>query len=233
MHNPWLMEVTWSILTIGLYVIAKRLHKRFPTWWTSPLMVAPSLLLLIAVTFRVGYDEYSHDTHWLVALLGPAMVAFAIPIYRKRFFIQQHWPLLLVGVIAGSITSFASSWFLARWLGLDGYLALSLMPRSMSTPFAMIVSTDIGGVPSLTAVFVLLTGVIGAAVGELLLKVLPLRSSLARGALFGMGAHGAGTARALQIDSEVGSIAGLVMVFVGLLNVLAAPFLGSVMAQLH
>jgi putative effector of murein hydrolase len=147
--------------------------------------------------------------------------------------VRQHWPLLLAGVIAGSLTSFGSSWLLARWLGLDASLALSLLPRSMSTPFAMIVSTDIGGVPSLTTVFVLLTGVIGAALGELLLKVLPLRTSLARGALFGMGAHGAGTARALQLDPEAGSIAGLVMVLVGLLNVMAAPILGSLAARLH
>jgi putative effector of murein hydrolase len=103
------------------------------------------------------------------------------------------------------------------------------MPRSMSTPFAMTVSGDIGGTPDLTAIFVVITGVFGAALGELMLNWLPLRSTLARGALFGMGAHGAGVAKAHQIGREEGSIAGLVMVLVGLVNVLAAPFIAHLL----
>jgi putative effector of murein hydrolase len=99
----------------------------------------------------------------------------------------------------------------------------------MSTPFAMTVSGDIGGVPNLTAVFVIFTGVFGAALGEAMLAILPLRSVLARGALFGMGAHAAGVAKAHEIGREEGSIAGLVMVLVGLLNVLAAPLLVHVL----
>ncbi len=87
----------------------------------------------------------------------------------------------------------------------------------------MAVSDEIGGVPNLTAVFAILTGVCGAAMGELMLKWLPLRSALARGALFGMGAHGAGVAKATEIGKEEGSIAGLVMILAGLMNLLAAP----------
>jgi putative effector of murein hydrolase len=103
------------------------------------------------------------------------------------------------------------------------------MPRSISTPFAMVVSGDIGGVPNLTAVFVVITGLFGAAAGQTLLRLLPLRSGLARGALFGMGAHGVGVAKAHEIGREEGSIAGLVMVLVGLTNVLAAPLIAWAM----
>ncbi len=139
--------------------------------------------------------------------------------------IRRYWPVLLVGVVAGSATAMLSAWGLASVLGLDGPLRLSLLPRSMTTPFAMAVSADIGGEPDLTAVFVIVTGVVGAAMGEVMLLRLPIRSTLARGALLGMGAHGAGTAKAHEIGAEEGSIAGLVMVLVGLLNVLAAPVL--------
>ena len=104
-----------------------------------------------------------------------------------------------------------------------------MLPRSMSTPFAMAVSRDLGGSPELTAVFVVITGVLGAALGEALLLRLPLRSGLARGALMGMGAHGVGTARAYQIGPEEGAIAGLVMVFTGVLNVLAAPLVAQLL----
>jgi putative effector of murein hydrolase len=133
--------------------------------------------------------------------------------------------------VVGSVTAIGSAWTLASLLGLDGSLRLSLLPRSVSTPFAMIVSGDIGGTPDLTAVFVVITGVIGAALGDLLLSWLPLRSVLARGALYGMGAHGAGVAQAHRIGREEGSIAGLTMVLVGLLNVLMAPALAHLLAS--
>ena len=116
-----------------------------------------------------------------------------------------------------------TGWCLATFLGLDGALRLSLLPRSISTPFAMEVSGDIGGIPDLTAVFVVITGVLGAVLGEIMLARLPVASSLARGAALGMGAHGAGTAKAHEIGTEEGSVAGLIMVLVGLLNVLVAP----------
>ncbi len=96
----------------------------------------------------------------------------------------------------------------------------------MSTPFAMEVSGDIGGAPDLTACFVAMTGVLGAVLGDFMLAWLPIRSSLARGALFGIGAHGAGTARAYGIGREEGSVAGLVMMLAGLTSVLVAPLIG-------
>jgi len=210
----------WSLLTIGLYGLGKALHRHRATWMSAPLV------------FHVSYREYSQGTHWLVVLLGPATVAFAVPIFEQRALIRRHWLLLVLGVLAGSATALASSWVLSNLLGLDDTLRSSLLPRSMSTPFAMAVSGDIGGVPALTAVFVVITGVLGAAIGGFLLNHLPLRSALARGALLGMGAHGAGTAKALQVNEEIGAIAGLVMVLVGLLNVLLAPLLSQLLLAL-
>jgi predicted murein hydrolase (TIGR00659 family) len=220
-----LRALFWSLLTIAFYALGKVLHRRRPGSWSSPLVVTPLLLILATLLLHVTYREYIRSTHWLVVLLGPATVAFAVPIYEQRSLIRRYWMLLVVGALAGSATAIFTSWELSSLLGLNDSLRLSLLPRSMSTPFAMTVSGDIGGVPALTAVFVVVTGVLGAALGEALLNCLPLRSALARGALLGMGAHGAGTAKAHQIDAEVGAIAGLVMVLVGLLNVLAAPVL--------
>jgi len=223
--HPILLAILWSAVTIVLYLGAKAFHRRWQAWWTTPLAVTPVLLIAITVICHTSYHDYIRGTQWLVALLGPATVAFAIPVYEERRLIHRHWPVLIVGVVVGSITAIGSAWLLASLLGLNESLRLSLLPRSLSTPFAMIVSGDIGGSPDLTAVFVVFTGVIGAALGDLMLHWLPLRSVLARGALFGMGAHGAGVAQAHLIGSEEGSIAGLVMVLVGLLNVLAAPLL--------
>jgi putative effector of murein hydrolase len=154
-------------------------------------------------------------------------VAFAVPIWQQRELLARHWPALLLGMLAGSGVAIASSWGLANALALEFQVSLSLVPRSITTPFAMPVAQDLGGVPELAAVFVMLTGVFGALAGSLLIRWLPLRSALARGALFGVGAHGAGVSRAQEVGREEGTVAGLVMVLMGLLNLFAAPLVAA------
>jgi predicted murein hydrolase (TIGR00659 family) len=222
----------WSVATIASYLLARRIHRRWPKWWLSPLAIAPALLILAALSLQTSYAQYLRGTGWLITLLGPATVAFAVPLYERRQLIRQYWPVLSLGVFVGSTVAMVSSWLLAGLMRLDGAVRLSLLPRSMSTPFAMAVSRDLGGSPEMTAVFVVVTGVLGVALGEALLARLSLRSGLARGALMGMGAHGVGTARAQQIGQEEGAIAGLVMVFTGVLNVLAAPLIAALLRQL-
>ena len=223
--DPVIQAVFWSAATIGFYLAAKVLYRRWPHSWSTPLVVTPVLLIVAVSLLHTDYPDYIRGTHWLVALLGPATVAFAIPIYEQRALIRRHWPVLVTGIVVGSVTAMLSSWVLASVLGLGGTLRLSLLPRSISTPFAMVVSGDIGGSPDLTAVFVVLTGILGAAIGDIMLARFPIRSMLARGALLGLGAHSIGTAKAHEIGPQEGSIAGLVMVLVGLLNVLVAPVL--------
>jgi predicted murein hydrolase (TIGR00659 family) len=230
-NDPVAQAVFWSAATIGVYLAAKKLHRRWRRWWVAPLTATPAILMVTVWLLHTSYADYIRGTHWLVALLGPATVAFAIPIYEQRALIRSHWPVLFVSVVAGSTTAMLSAWALASMLGLGGVLRLSLLPRSMSTPFAMAVSGDIGGVPDLTALFVILTGIFGAGLGETLLTRLPIRSALARGALLGVGAHAAGTAKAHEIGREEGSVAGLVMILVGLFNLLAAPALAYCLRQ--
>ncbi|MFH1555158.1 MAG: LrgB family protein [Pseudomonadota bacterium] len=217
----WL--VFWPVATIGLYVLARVLNRRFARWFTAPLLLTPVLILGLTALLHTSYADYLRGTHWLVLMLGPATVAFAIPIHEQRATIRRHWPVLLVGVLAGSTIALGTAWGLANLLGLPDVLGRSLMPRSTTTPFAMSMSGEIGGIPDLTAMFVVVTGICGATLGEVMLKWLPLRSSLARGALFGMGAHGAGVAKAHQIGREEGSIAGLVMILAGFVNLLLGP----------
>ncbi len=221
--------VFWSVLTIGLYAVVKRMYRRWRKWWLMPLALTPLLVGVVLLLLHGTYHDYLRSAGWLVALLGPATVAFAIPIYDQRALIRRQWPVLAIGMVAGSATALATGWLFATLLGLDGTLRLSLLPRSISTPFAMEVSGDIGGFPDLTAFFVVLTGVVGAIIGEVMLAWLPVRTALARGALFGVAAHGAGTAKAHELGREEGTIAGLVMVFAGLASVLLAPLVAYVL----
>jgi putative effector of murein hydrolase len=154
-------------------------------------------------------------------------------VYEQRALVREYWPVLLAAMVVGSLTAVLSSWGLASAVGLDDTLRTSLLPRSISTPFAMEVSGEIGGVPMLTAIFVVGTGLTGAVIGDLLLAWAGTRSPLTRGAVYGVGAHAIGTARALQVGPREGAIAGLVMVLTGLLNLLAAPLVVRLVALIH
>ncbi|QQZ43037.1 LrgB family protein [Pseudomonas sp. SK3(2021)] len=223
------MPMFWLLLTLAAYLFSRWIYRRTGRYLLSPLILVPALLLAIAVPLHTAYAEYSANTHWLMLVLGPVTVAFAVPIWQQRQLLMRHWPALFLGMLAGSAASIASSFGLAQVLALDSSVTLSLVPRSITTPFAMPLAHDLGGVPELTAVFVMFTGVFGAMLGGVLLKWLPLRSALARGALFGVGAHGAGVSRAHEVGGEEGSVAGLVMVLTGLLNLFAAPLLASLL----
>ncbi len=161
-----LMGFFWSAATLGAYFGARWIYRRKPRWWTSPLASAPFLLIGLALILHVGYSEYIQGTHWLVTMLGPVTVAFALPIFEQRDLIRRFWPVLLAGVVMGDIVAILSAWGLANLLDLSDVIRLSLLPRSISTPFAMTVSGNIGGVPDLTAVFVVITGVFGAALAK-------------------------------------------------------------------
>lgn len=220
---PELAYVFWPCATVLAYAGARLLYRRMPSWWNSPLLITPAVLLVLAVAMHTRYSEYMQGSQWLLAMIGPITVAFALPLYEQRALILRFWPALLAGVVAGSGIAAFSAWLLASWLELPPELQRSLLPRSVASPFAVHMSREVGGIPELTAAFVIITGVLGAVLGQFMRKLLPLRSSLARGALLGMGAHGAGVAKAREFAAEEGSIASLVMILAGVVNVTLTP----------
>ena len=212
----------WAAATLAVYAGARARHRRAPSWWTSPLLVTWTVCGALILVSHSNYAEYLRGTGWMTTLLGPATVAFAIPIHRHRELIRRHRAILAVGVIGGCLLATGVSWALASWLELGPELRASLLPRSVTTPLAMAAAGQLGGRPELTAVFTAITGLFGAAIGELLLGCLPVRTAFARGALFGMGAHGAGTAKARERGEEEGAVAGLIMVLAGVATVLGS-----------
>jgi predicted murein hydrolase (TIGR00659 family) len=220
-----MMNFMWLPLTIAMYWLVKMIYLRHKVWWLAPLLLVPLLMIGLVLGFRVPYLHYFQDTHWLGWLLGPATVAFAVPIYEHRQLMRAHWLSLTGGVLVGMPTAVISSVTLARMMNLSDLLQKSLAPRSISTPFALAATGSIGGSPQLTAVFVVLTGVCGMVLGEMMLALLPLRSKMARGALFGASAHAAGTAKALEIGAEEGVVASLTMMLGGVATVFAAPLI--------
>jgi len=214
------------VLTVALYFASKALYARFKSPWLTPLLAVPAVLAAIVVIARIPYAVYFQDTRWLMWLLGPATVAFAVPIYEYRDLLRRHWISLTVGVTVGIVVAVGGSLALSKLLHLSPELQRSLMTRSVSTPFALAVSDKIHAPKDLTALFVIATGVCGMLFGELVLALVPLRTRLARGALFGAAAHGVGTAKARELGSEEGVVASLTMMIAGVVMVLLAPLFG-------
>ncbi|MFX1673600.1 LrgB family protein [Paraburkholderia sp. A2WS-5] len=214
------------IVTVVLYFASKALYARFRTPWLTPVVAVPAVLAAIVLLLHIPYPVYFQDTRWLMWLLGPATVAFAVPIHEYRALLKRHWISLAVGVTVGIAVGVGGSLALAKLLHLSPELQRSLMTRSVSTPFALAVSDKIHAPRDLTALFVIATGVCGMLFGELVLGLVPLRTRLARGALFGAAAHGVGTAKARELGSEEGVVSSLTMMIAGVVMVLLAPALG-------
>ncbi len=214
-------------LTLGCYYANKRLYQRLGATWLMPIISTPVVLVIAVLLLGITYDDYRTHTHWLGWMLGPTTVAFALPLYEHRAMVRQHWLSIGCGVVTASAVSIFSSVWLARWLGLSELLQKSLAVRSISTPFALEAERALGGEPDLAALFVLLTGVTGLCVGGLVLRLLPrVRSRVATGAMLGGSAHGSGVAKAQIAGPQQGVAASVVMMLAGVLNVVAAPWLG-------
>jgi putative effector of murein hydrolase len=214
------------ILTVIVYFAAKRVHRRYPRAWLMPLVSVPALTVVMLLLTKVPYTVYLSDTRWLMWLLGPTTIAFALPIYEHRRTIRRHWLSLSMGVSVGVFSGVAGSFFLAKLLQLPPDLQRAVAIRSVSTPFALAASHQIGAAPDVVAVLVIVTGLAGMVIGKLVLAWIPLRTGIARGALFGAGAHGVGTVTARSIGGEEGVIASLTMTIGGIVMVLMAPFIG-------
>lgn len=193
------------------------------------LVFTPILLVLMLVFGHISWQNYIGESHWLLWLLGPATIAFAVPVYDNLNIIKRHWMSLSAGVITATVVAVCSSVWLARLFTLPDEIQRSLAVRSVTTPFALAAAKPLGGQPDLVALFVVVTGVFGMAVGDMLFLRLSIREGLAKGAGFGAASHGAGTARSYELGQQEGVVASLVMMLSGVLMVLIAPLVAWVM----
>jgi len=224
-----LVSILCLVLTVALYFANKRLYRRFHKLPLMPLVFTPLLLVLILVFGHISYQNYMGENHWLMWLLGPATIAFAVPVYDNLAIIKRHWMSLTAGVVTATVVAVTSSIWLARLFTLSDEIQRSLAVRSVTTPFALAAAKPLGGQPDLVALFVVITGVFGMAVGDMLFLRLSIREGMAKGAGFGAASHGAGTARSYELGQQEGVVASLVMMLSGVVMVLLAPLVGRLM----
>jgi predicted murein hydrolase (TIGR00659 family) len=216
----------WLTVTVAVYAAAHWLHQRaHARAILNPVLIAVAVIVAILLLTGTSYETYFDGAQFAHFLLGPATVALAVPLYAQLGKLRRLAVPVGVSLLAGSITAIVSAGAICWALGASRQTILSILPKSATTPIAMGVSEGLGGLPSLTAVLVILTGILGAVAGTAVLDALRVRDEAARGFALGVASHGIGTARAFQVSEETGAFAGLAMGLNGALTAVLVPIL--------
>jgi predicted murein hydrolase (TIGR00659 family) len=217
-------------LTLCAYVFAQWVYARCGlSPLANPVAIAVAILALVLLASGMSYQRYFAGAQFVHFLLGPATVALAVPLARQVPRLRRSLFPLACALLCGCVTAIVTAVGVALMLGASPELARTMAPKSATTPIAMAVSQNLGGIPALTAVLVILTGIFGGISGRFLLNALRVDSHAARGLALGVAAHGIGTARAFQVSPEMGAYAGLGMGLNGVLTALLAPWLVPLM----
>lgn len=223
LHHISANPVFGLALTLLAYKIAVDIQKRFlGSAFANPVAIAISIVLMVTWLTNISYESYFESAKFIHILLGPATVAMAYPIYQHSRKLRKNWLPLSAGATFGSLTAVGTTLVAARLLATPIDIALSLSPKSVTTPIAMGIAEKIGGIPSLTAAVVIATGIFGAVFAGKIFDLIGVESPHIRGFAMGISAHGIGTARAFQESAEMGAYSGLAM---GLNGIFTAIFL--------
>ncbi len=216
----------WLTTTIVAYLVADKIARKLGNPpWSNPVLMSVLIIAPVLWLTQTTYTTYFEGAQFIHFLLGPATVALAVPLWDNRDTIQASIAPIVLALFTGSIVAAGSAILLARAYGLPLEVLLSLAPKSTTAPVALGISEAIGGIPALTAVLVILTGIIGAVTVTPVMNLLRITDWRARGFAVGVAAHGIGTARAFQVNPVAGAYAGIAMALNALLTSLIVPLL--------
>ena len=218
--------LTGVFVTLLAYRLALWLNRRchgHPL--SNPVLIGVLLLLGWLLLSGTDYRQYMQGAQLIQMLLGYATVALAVPLYGNLSRLKRAAGLLALSILLGGLAGIVSAVGFGWLFGLPHEVLLSLSTRAVTTPIAMSVAQGIGGVPELSAMCVILSGIFGAVVARPLFAALGLHDDMALGVATGISAHGIGTARVFQLSETAGAFAGLAMGLNGLLTALLVPLL--------
>ena len=236
MRTPAQLAEIWVYLSASpLLGLTVTLLAYQGAWWlyrrahfhplANPVMLAVAVLVLLLQLTGTPYQTYFDGAQFVHFLLGPATVALAIPLYTQLPKLRAMAFPLLAALVAGSLTATVSAVAIGKLFGASEASLLSLAPKSVTTPIAMGIAERIGGLPSLTAVLVISTGILGAIGARFIYQALGIADHAVRGFAIGVASHGIGTARAFQVSEQAGAFSGLAMGLNALLTALLVPLL--------
>jgi predicted murein hydrolase (TIGR00659 family) len=216
----------WLTVTLGAWLVADglaRAARRNPL--VNPVLIATALVAALLFATGTDYRTYFDGAQFVHFLLGPATVALGVPLYRNLGLVRRDLLPMAAALLVGAVVAVLSAVGIAAAMGVPHQILVSLAPKSVTAGIAMAVSESLGGIPSLTAALVIITGIVGAIMVTPLMNALGIRDYAARGFAVGLASHGIGTARAFTVNTVAGTFAGIAMGLNAVVTALLVPLL--------
>lgn len=216
------------LLTVVAYFFMTRLYKQYSYSYLIPVLTATTLIIVFLLVFHIPYKNYMIGGQWISSLLGPSVVALAYPLYKQRHFLINNLFPILGGVLIGAISGMVSVGLLAKIIGIDHTLILSIIPKSLTTPVAIEVAKGLGGNTSMAIVGVMIAGIFGAMAAPTIFKIMRVHSPIGRGIALGSASHAMGTSKAAEYSELTFSMSSVTMTLCAIIG----SFLGPIVVSL-
>ncbi|QEH45680.1 CidB/LrgB family autolysis modulator [Aggregatibacter actinomycetemcomitans] len=215
----------YTLLTIVAFALAVKINKRWKSVVLNSFVLTVLILVAVLLIFKLPYGSYMEGNAPLNNLLGVSIVALAIPLYEQLRQIRNYWQIILTTTVAASVLSMLSGGIFALLLGAQPDIVATVLPKSVTTPIAMAVSENLGGIPSVAAVGVVVAGLQGSIFGYLLLTKIGLKNKEAIGLSVGAVSHALGTVSCMENDKKAGSYSSISLVLCGIISSILAPLI--------
>lgn len=225
-QNSMFAGVTLSLIA---YLIGVILKKKLKLGIFNPLLISIVISIGVLLIGKVDYDTYNEGAKFLSWLLTPATVCLAIPLYEQWELLKQNYKAVLLGLLAGTVTSLTTVFVLAKLFALSHEEYVTLLPKSITTAIGMGVSEELGGYVTITVAVIIITGVLGNMFGEQICKLFRITEPISKGLAFGASSHAIGTAKALEIGEVEGAMSSLAIAVSGIFTVVLASLFAGFM----
>lgn len=213
------------VLIFGSYLLGQWIFKKTKIGLLHPLIIAIALVIIFIKVSGMSFEKFEQGSQLVSFMLGPSVVALGYVLYEQMEYLRGNVVSILTSVFLGSLTGIFSVIILAKMTGADNALIMTLEPKSVTTPIAISIVEQSGGIPALTAVIVVFCGIFGGIVGPYVLRILGVKSHIARGLAMGASSHAVGTAKAMEMGVIEGALSGLAIGLMGVMTALLIPII--------
>ena len=215
------------LLTVVVYFAMTQLYKKYSYSFLLPILTTTVIIIIVLAMFHIPYNSYMTGGQWINSLLGPAVVALAYPLYKQRHFLMNHLFTIVGGVLIATISGMVSVGLLAKILGINHTLILSIIPKSLTTPVAIEVASGLGGNAPLAIFSVMIAGIFGAIAAPTIFKYMRVHSPVGRGIALGSASHSMGTSKAAEYSELTFSMSSVAMALCAIIGTFLGPIVVS------
>ena len=217
-----------AVISLLAYEFGLILKKKFKLAVLNPLLIAVICVIGVTQVLHIDYKTYNESAKYISYLLTPATVCLAVPLYEQLNLLRKNLKAVIAGLLAGVVASMGGVWVCAKVFGLNHQEYVTLLPKSITTAIGMGVSEELGGIVTITVAAIVITGILGNVIADVVFRVFGIHDPVARGLALGNSAHAIGTARAMELGEIEGAMSSLAIAVAGLLTVLGASFFAQI-----